>query len=319
MKITPYCKICGSTKDLRTYSGTERLLGLGTSFEYIECPTCGCLQIKTVPPNLNDYYPNNYYSFNVQTDGYLFKAKNPLIKEYRNLFYAGGKTFIGFIFSHLFPIPKLEPLRKLKALSLDYKILDVGCGNGGLVRLMHSIGFKYLHGCDPYLSNDIYLNNNCILFKSSIFDLDIPNNSYDIIMAHHSLEHIPEQKEFVRKCANLLKGGGILLIRIPIKAGVNWKLFRTNWYAMDPPRHLFLHTIKSTSLLIGRANLKVRKIYMDGTETNLLASLNYTFRKPWIQFVLSSRAVHLFTRFTVVKIINLLRQAEQIALLAEKI
>ncbi|RMD73095.1 MAG: class I SAM-dependent methyltransferase [Cyanobacteria bacterium J149] len=44
--------------------------------------------------------------------------------------------------------------------------------------------------------------------------IDIPEK-YDIIYAHHVIEHIPDTIKFMDKVGEVLKGGGILDIRVP--------------------------------------------------------------------------------------------------------
>jgi hypothetical protein len=57
------CRICANTKGNKRHLAREMMFGLRDEFEYVECANCGCLQIKEIPHNLSDYYPEAYYSF----------------------------------------------------------------------------------------------------------------------------------------------------------------------------------------------------------------------------------------------------------------
>lgn len=51
-------------------------------------------------------------------------------------------------------------------------------------------------------------------YVCSIFDFK-PPHEYDVIFAHHVIEHLPDTVAFMEKVGSMLKIGGILDIRVP--------------------------------------------------------------------------------------------------------
>ena len=82
---------------------------------------------------------------------------------------------------------------------------------------------------------------------------------------------------------------GICLIRIPIVSSRVWEDYGTNWVEFDPPRHLYLHSLKSIKLLASKAGLEVFDIQYDTTAFEFYGSEMYARgipltdeNSPWI-------------------------------------
>lgn len=234
------CKFCGST-DQKTFIARERMFGKGDEFEYSECLSCGSLQILSVPENLSIYYSSSsYYSFSKLSKSSLVIK---LLKRIRLNFYLrlGTKVF--------------EPiygywLKKIKPKFTD-RIADVGCGNGQLLYELFASGYSDLHGFDPYLEKDVEISPNLKLWKKPFEETDL---QFDLIMLHHSFEHMPDPKSILKTCFDKLKSGGKLLIRTPVSDAHIWKEERENWVQLDAPRHLVIPSIsgfKNVSEAIG--------------------------------------------------------------------
>jgi SAM-dependent methyltransferase len=142
-------------------------------------------------------------------------------------------------------------------LPTSARILDVGCGAGLLVRDLRMSGFENAVGIDPYSAN-----GNAVVRKQTLDEIE---GKWDVIMLHHSFEHMPAPREVLTKIASLLTEQGICLIRIPIKNEA-WKLYGTNWCQLDAPRHFFIHTFRSVEILASQTGLGIRSYHCDSDE-----------------------------------------------------
>ena len=266
------CRICGNSDHNTHYTAKEMMLGLRDEHDYFECAECACLQITKVPDNLPEYYPDDdYYSYEqVSAKGGL---KGSLIRQ-RDRFAATGKGLIGKIMQSIQPHDKLPSLARAN-VQLDSKILDVGCGAAHLLYSMQEAGFTNLLGIDPFNAKDIAYDNGLRVEKKSIHDLISMGAGWDLIMFNHSFEHVHDQFEVLEKVYELLKPGGICMIRIPTVTSWAWRTFEVDWVQLDAPRHLFLHSIKSIHILAEKTGFVLEDVIYDSFAFQYWGSMQY--------------------------------------------
>lgn len=264
------CKICGNEEQNQFVTATEKLMGFGDKFLYFECSRCRCLQIAQIPGDLAKYYPHEYYSyqqpsFERKLNPVLYFLKKSLARYYIEEFNVTG-WILSFFLEHPFP------WLKSYMVNSNTKILDVGCGSGRKLLSMQRSGFKNLAGIDPYNNEDIVYKSGLTILKKDIFQVE---EKYQFIMLHHSFEHMDSPEKVMAKLENLLLPGGHILIRIPVANSYAWRKYRTNWFALDAPRHLFLHTTESIGMLAERAGLKIDSIDYDSPDMQLIFCETY--------------------------------------------
>ena len=132
-------------------------------------------------------------------------------------------------------------------------------------------------GVDPFISGDILLQNGISIVKKSLFEL---NGVFDLVMCHHSLEHMAQPLRVLDKMHELVKPKGYAIIRIPVADCLAWRQYGVNWYQLDAPRHLYLHTVKSMTLLSDEVGFEVVDIEYDSTESQFLNSELYSRNIP---------------------------------------
>lgn len=265
------CNICGNTKNNTRWEVREMMFGFRDTFTYYQCTKCECLQISKVPDNLDKYYPNNYYSFqSAHTHKFSTRLKN-LFKKRRDRSALYNTGLAGNFLNTFFPNKKLEILSEIH-LNDQSRILDVGCGTGHLLYSLREIGFRNLLGTDPFLDGDIEYENGLKVLNKSIFEV---KGEWDLIMFHHSFEHIPNPAETLNKVYDLLSDDGVCLIRVPTVSSFAWEHYRENWVQLDAPRHFFIHSIKSIKLLAERADLRLEKTVYDSNALQFWGSEQY--------------------------------------------
>jgi SAM-dependent methyltransferase len=256
----PSCNICGNVRDNKTHQAKEMMFGWQDSFTYVECGMCGCVVLADPPADLAHFYPESYCSFRANEKGLRGLAKRLRVQSYF------GRDFgLGSWIAYRYPRPDLAAMARM-VLPKDSRILDVGCGGGKLLLELSTLGYQNLTGTDPFVESNLEFANGVRVKKCFLTDLArSTESSWDVIMFHHSFEHIPDQLETLRAAAQLLAPKGICVIRIPV-IGHAWEEYGTNWVQLDPPRHFSLHTEKSLELLAQQSGLKVNSVEYDSNE-----------------------------------------------------
>ena len=258
------CGICGNTDSNRHYTAREMMFGFHDAFAYIECGACGCLQIAEIPGDLGKYYPASYYSFRREN----LKSLRPI------------RSFFSRIRARhcLLGSNRLWGLRskrygscewfKKTGPGFDSRILDVGCGSGRRLLGMAEEGFAHLAGQDVFIPETIDYGNGVRVLKTELAELA---GEFNLIMLHHSFEHMAAPKAVMRELHRLLAPGGWALIRIPVAARA-WRDYGVDWVGVDAPRHFFLHTVKSMCLLADGAGFETADVVFDSGALQFWAS-----------------------------------------------
>lgn len=255
------CRLCHGLIGTPSQQAQEHMLGSLLLFDYLHCEHCGCLQIAQIPEDLSPFYPPEYYSF----QGY---SKHPLKRHFRGLRdrWLLQKHPLGPWLNQLRPN---EALLSLQVLNLDrsQKILDVGCGQGQLVQSLRAQGFSQAWGCDPFVQDPPeYVRAH---------PLSAEANGWDLIMFHHSLEHLPQPRASLREAVERLQPGGFLLIRVPTVDSWAYTHFGAHWVQWDPPRHLYVFSRQNLHHFAKELQLEITAFWDDSSDFQFWGSQAY--------------------------------------------
>jgi SAM-dependent methyltransferase len=273
MSPAAVCRICG-TKSGAPIEVPEMMLGRRNKFLYQECQNCGCLQIAQFPADIAEYYPLDYYSYNLTAKGAFKRWRRGMRRRAYFTNSALGRLLLSFTRNgkdHLFRI-----YQRL-GIKLNQSILDVGAGGGTHVLELREAGLKDAIGLDPYLLQDKYWNEKILVKKTSLEGM---TGTFDLITFHHSLEHMESQLSALQNAKKLLAPQGKVLVRIPSVSSMAFEKYREFWFQIDAPRHYFLHSHKSISVVAEQAGLKVTALWCDSTPMQFIMSEQYKSDVP---------------------------------------
>ncbi len=260
MRTVNSCPWCEAELSGADFPVIEKMHGTGEVFQYSECPSCRSMTLTFVPFDLDPYYPDDYYSFTTAP-----------LPERSRLTLCARRLRTRLSMSPMVPrrwaaqlggIPGwLVALRPLRS---DARLLDVGGGGGRLVARLRRMGFDDCRGVDPYVDA-----TNEFVDKNSIHET---HGSFDLVMFHHSLEHVAHPVADLLKASELVGADGRILVRLPVAAMEAWEIYGADWVALDPPRHLSVPSVAGMYAVAARCGLEVESWWCDATGNGWWAS-----------------------------------------------
>lgn len=275
-----FCRACGNIDGNIKHTAREMMFGTREEFEYLECPVCGSVSIAEIP-ELAKHYPPNYLSFDKPVEPEIAKTFSRRVGSlFAGKYLRDGSNPIGkavlqqkpWLLDH-YPQSFLKGPLKLKA---DSAILDFGCGNGRLLQDLHYFGFTDLIGIDKFIVDEINYDTGVKITKKPLAEID---KKFDLIMLHHSFEHLPGPLEILADIRNALKPDGRALIRIPV-VNYAWEKYGVNWVQLDPPRHLILFSETGLRHLAESVGLAVEEVIYDSDAFQFWGSEQYLLDIP---------------------------------------
>jgi SAM-dependent methyltransferase len=122
------------------------------------------------------------------------------------------------------------------------RVLDVGSGDGSLVRALRG------HGRD---AEGIERGDR---------GLEGRPGPYAAIVFWHSLEHLPDPPRALAHAAGALHRGGLLVVSAPNAESVQARWFGDRWFGLDLPRHLVHLTAQSLARRCEELGCQVTRI-----------------------------------------------------------
>ena len=119
-------------------------------------------------------------------------------------------------------------------------VLDLGCGNGYLLRNLASLGWMVCGlDSDPAA---ISVVNELLGPVGQVGEIGTVSfdRDFDVITMNHVIEHLPDPITTLRHCLSKLRTGGRIVVQTPNVDGWGARRFGSAWVHLDPPRHLYL-------------------------------------------------------------------------------
>lgn len=268
----PHCRICSNTENNATYIVSEMMFGTGRSYEYFACSACECLQIGTLPDNPEELYPGHYYSYQPVEHHRPGAIRHLLGNLKTRVTLSADRTLATKVIAKLLGTRKDYEILGRLPFDRNSRFMDVGSGNGKFLLPLHSAGYMQCIAIDPYIERDFTHPGGLQVRKCTLFEMAGP---FDIIFYNHSFEHILEQRRELDRVHELLTGQGKCVISVPVFPSLAWDRYGVNWYQIDAPRHIFIHSVKSMQHLAAATGFAIEQVIYNSTYAQFSISEMY--------------------------------------------
>ncbi len=232
----PACPICDGRARYR-WTLRDRYWEQPGRWNLYVCTSCGHAFLAPIPEDLGRYYDHWYVG--------------PGWERVRELQASAGNRFLHQL--------RLKRLSRYVDLTIRSEVLDVGCGQGIFLEEIRRAYGCGIAGCDTTDRGLVDMSpepRRAIDFRAGeVGDVGFEDEHYDLVVALHVIEHVPDTQAFLRDCWAKVKPGGALAIETPNFGSAIRLLWGRWWPALEPPYHVHDFTERSLALALERAGL----------------------------------------------------------------
>jgi 2-polyprenyl-3-methyl-5-hydroxy-6-metoxy-1,4-benzoquinol methylase len=236
------CSCCGSNASHEIARGRDYIYdGSDQYLPLVACDVCEHIFLNPQPTinALPVMYPNNYGTFSSK--------------------FRGGFNLLAYVKNAV----NLKRFRRVAGvMSRGMRILDVGCGNGELLRVLAADRPDLeLYGLDWRFPADTRRDLEAVgihLIEGALEGTPLPEKFFDCVLMYQLIEHLWEPAAGLNKLGGSLRPGGIIAVETPDTDGYDRYLFsRGTWGGYYVPRHLNLYNFERLAQLLMQSGLEI--------------------------------------------------------------
>lgn len=185
----------------------------------------------------------------------------------------------------------------IKSTGLEYPdIIDVGCGNGDLLRFLAKKNKTLkLTGVDYYKNKS---NENITFLSGDIFNIKF-DKKYDFVINFAIIEHVGNIQRYINYLINLCKNDGVIITMTINDDSILYNIsriihsfgFREPMERIYDPHHLNHFSQKSLELLFKKNSMVVKEIIFTNV---LMKSINYPNNNIFFNFIYKISLIVIF-------------------------
>lgn len=202
-------------------------------FRYRRCRSCGLAQLAETPSigALRTRYATHY---------------QPVCGE----FVTGRRSLLSRLRKVNFDLMA----RRIEARVPKGRLLEVGCGSGVFLVAMRRRGWV-VAGLEPHQTSaqDLRTHHGLDVRAGMLEDAPIQWGPFDAVALLDVIEHLVDPAAALAKVRALLRPGGVLILATPNVASLEHRLFGRQWFALQPPDHLWLFSPDSLRRTVAMA------------------------------------------------------------------
>ena len=255
------CPSCQATTTTDIATPKSHHPQIDHTFSVVRCNSCGLHYLNPRP----DPETLGYFYKLIQTEGVNLKSQSADLTSQAPDFQS--KNWLKrFWYRVNYSNPLLQFINQ-------GPVLDIGCGQGIFISELSDRGVE-AHGLEFNQSAvEICLERGFEVSQGAVETSDIPKDFYKWIVLSHTLEHLLDPINALKKVKDALPEDGKVAIAVPNVNSPMVKLFGNDWHGWDPPFHLTHFDKLSLKKLCEKVGLKVIQVKIGGHPEDFTRSL----------------------------------------------
>jgi 2-polyprenyl-3-methyl-5-hydroxy-6-metoxy-1,4-benzoquinol methylase len=149
------------------------------------------------------------------------------------------------------------------------KLIELGCGVGFLLKAFADDGWD-VTGIEPDRGFCEYIEKQGLKALPTILETSgIPDNSVDVVVFLHVIEHVPDPLATLETIFRVLKPGGHLVLETPRYDSLMFKLLGKRERSLSCDGHIYFFTTDTLRKLTEKAGFKTKQWRYVGRSLNL--------------------------------------------------
>lgn len=151
-------------------------------------------------------------------------------------------------------------LRTLERNAPARQVLEIGCGDGGLLAFLKEHGWETTGIEMSQHAASLARTKGLHVLSGELEDFHFPDNSFSAITMFHVLEHIYSPKSLLAEIRRILARSGALIIQVPNAGSICSHLFRRHWMGWQIPEHITFYTPKTLTSQLSQSGFRIRQL-----------------------------------------------------------
>lgn len=136
------------------------------------------------------------------------------------------------------------------------KVLDIGASTGTMLDVFKEHGWQ-TWGVEPSESALVAENKGHGIIHNYFEDVILKNNSFDLVILNHTLEHLDDPVGILTKVRRILRNSGTVFVDVPNFGSLSSKILKKCWPYLAPEEHKHQFTKQSLGQILKKSGFKV--------------------------------------------------------------
>ncbi|MBL7036664.1 class I SAM-dependent methyltransferase [Candidatus Microgenomates bacterium] len=151
---------------------------------------------------------------------------------------------------------RFELIEKQLSFKKGGTVLEIGCSNGVFLDLFKERGFE-TWGIEPSKTADRAKKKGHKVLKTTFEKAKLQSDYFDVVVLNHTLEHLKNPEEILKKVGKVLKKDGIVYIDVPNVGSLLSIIMGKRWPYLLPEEHLWQFNKDSITKLVKKSGFRV--------------------------------------------------------------
>ena len=264
----PNCYLCNTPGEPLYENISDKLFGAPGKWTLKRCPNAKCSLIWLDPMPLEEDVAIAYQTY--YTHGPKQSQLRPALEKVLGVYRKSVKT----LFSVFDPLQRSRKSLDLMFLAEEIpgKVLEVGCGSAARLAKLRDLGWAVFgQDVDPRAAAAARKIFQLDVHLGPLAEADFPEEFFDFLILNHVIEHVHDPVLLLVQCRRLLKKGGHLVLVTPNSKSIGHRWFGVNWRGLEPPRHIFIFSPATLSVIADRSGFSVSRSWTTSVNAHIIS------------------------------------------------